>query len=104
MKLENINLIKYVNIKKNNKDVVLVNMSFLQNEKYLAQFLDFLSYKYMPNLKHNYKCYILSLPHTKNNSKIKNRNYNINVDKFRDIINSGKNEEIEKFIKNLTFI
>jgi hypothetical protein len=88
--------------KKNNKDVILVNLSFIQNEKNLSQFLDFLSEKYIPKLKvNNYK---LNIKHTKNNSNQKNKTYNINIDKYRDIINSSKNEEIEKFIDNLTFI
>ena len=93
---------KIMEYKKNNKDVILVNLSFIQNEKNLSQFLDFLSEKYIPKLKvNNYK---LNIKHTKNNSNQKNTTYNINIDKYRDIINSNKNEEIEKFIDNLTFI
>ena len=93
---------KIMQYKKNNKDVILVNLSFIQNEKNLSQFLDFLSEKYIPKLKvNNYK---LNIKHTKNKSYQKNRTYKINIDKYRDIINSNKNEEIEKFIDNLTFI
>jgi hypothetical protein len=77
-------------------------LSFIQNEKNLSQFLDFLSEKYMPNLKVN--SYILSINHTKDNSKDKNRNYDINIDEYKDIIDSNKNLEIENFINNLTFI
>ena len=93
---------KIMQYKKNNKDVILVNLSFIQNEKNLSQFLDFLSEKYIPKLKvDNYK---LNIKHTKDGSNQKNRTYKINIDKYRDIINSNKNEEIEKFIDNLTFI
>ena len=87
---------------KNNKDVILVNLSFIQNEKNLSQFLDFLSEKYIPKLKVN-NCK-LNIKHTKDKSNQKDRTYKINIDKYRDIINSNKNEEIEKFIDNLTFI
>ena len=93
---------KIMQYKKNNKDVILVNLSFIQNEKNLSQFLDFLSEKYIPKLKVNN--YQLNIKHTKDNSNQKNRTYKINIDKYRDIINSNKNEEIEKFIDNLTFI
>ena len=33
----------------------------------------------------------------------KNRKYNIDIEKYREIINSKKNDEIEKYINNLTF-
>lgn len=93
---------KIVQYKKNNKDVILVNLSFIQNEKNLSQFLDFLSEKYIPKLKvNNYK---LNIKHTKDGSNQKNRTYKINIDKYRDIINTNKNEKIENFIDNLTFI
>lgn len=88
--------------KKNNKDVILVNLSFIQNEKNLSQFLDFLSNKYIPKLKvNNYK---LNIKHTKNGLNQKNRKHEININKYRNTINSNKNEQIEKFIDNLTFI
>jgi hypothetical protein len=93
---------KIMEYKNRNKDVILINLSFIQNEKNLSQFLDFLSEKYMPNLKVN--SYILSINHTKDNSKDKNRNYDINIDEYKDIIDSNKNLEIENFINNLTFI
>jgi hypothetical protein len=93
---------KIMEYKENNKDVILINLSFIQNEKNLSQFLDFLCDKYMPNLKINY---ILSIKHTKDGSNNKNKIYDdINIDEYRDIINSNKNIEIENFINNLTFI
>ena len=93
---------KIMEYKKNNKDVILVNLSFIQNEKNLSQFLDFLSEKYIPKLKVNN--YTLNIKHTKNGSNQKNRTYKINIDEYRDFINSNKNAEIENFINNVTFI
>ena len=93
---------KIMEYKKKNKDVILVNLSFIQNDKNLSEFLDFISDKYIPKLK--IKNYILNIKHTKNNLTQKNRIYNINADKYRDIINSNKNDEIENFINKLTFI
>lgn len=93
---------KIMEYKNNNKDVILVNLSFIQDEKNLSEFLDFLCEKYIPNLKNNN--YILSLNHRKDGSNVKNRTYNINIDEYRDIIISNKNVEIENFINNLTFI
>ena len=93
---------KIMDYKKNNRDVILVNLSFIQNEQNLSQFLDFLSDKYISELKVNN--YICTIKHTKKNSYIKNRKYNININDYRDIIDSNLNKEIENFINNLTFI
>ena len=65
--------------KNNNKDVILVNLSFIQNEKNLSQFLDFLSEKYIPKLKVNN--YLLNIKHTKDGSNQKNRTQEINNNK-----------------------
>jgi hypothetical protein len=93
---------KIMEYKKNNKDVILVNLSFIQNEKNLSQFLDFLSEKYMKTLKvDNYIC---NINHTKNNKNNKNRTYDIDINEYKDIVDSNKNEEIENFINSLTFI
>ena len=93
---------KIMEYKNNNKDVILVNLSFIQNEKNLSQFLDFLSEKYIPKLKVNN--YLLNIKHTKDGSNQKNRTQEININNHTDIVNSNKNEEIETFIDNLTFI
>ena len=93
---------KIMDYKKNNKDVILVNLSFIQNEQNLSQFLDFLSDKYISELKVNN--YICNIKHTKNQLLIKNRKYNININDYRDIIDSNLNKENENFINNLTFI
>jgi hypothetical protein len=88
--------------KKHNKDAILVNLSFIQNDKNLLQFLDFLSKKYI--LKLNVDNYICDIKHTKDTSNKKNRTYNLHINEYEDIINSNKNNEIENFINNLTFI
>lgn len=93
---------KIIEYKKNNKDVILVNLSFIQDPKNLSQFLDFLADKYIPKLKVNN--YINNIKHTKDNSNNKNRTYKININEYRDVIDSNLNEEIENFINNLTFI
>jgi hypothetical protein len=93
---------KIMEYKKRNKDVILVNLSFIQDSNNLSQFLDFLSDKYIPKLKVDN--YITNIKHTKNNSNITNRIYNINISEYRDVIDSNLNDEIENFINNLTFI
>jgi hypothetical protein len=93
---------KIMEYKKNNKNVIFVNLSFIQNPKNLKIFLDFLSDKYIPKLKVNN--YINYINHTKDDSNKINRTYNININEYRDIIDSNLNEEIENFINNLTFI
>lgn len=92
---------KIMEYKKNNKDVILVNLSFIQNEKNLSQFLDFLSEKYMKTLKVNN--YICNINHTKDNTNNKNRTYDIDINEYRDIVDSNKNENIENFINSLTY-
>lgn len=94
---------KIMEYKENNKDVILLNLSFIQDEKNLSQFLKFLADKYIPELRQDN--YICNINHTKNKkANIKNRTYNIDINQYRDIIDSNKNEEIENFIDNLTFI
>jgi hypothetical protein len=93
---------KIMEYKKNNKDVILVNLSFIQNDENLSQFLDFLYEKYMKTSKVNN--YIYNIEHTKDGTNNKNRTYNIDINKYRDIIDSNKNEEIENFINSLSFI
>ena len=58
---------KIMEYKNNNKDVILVNLSFIQNETNLSKFLDYLSNKYIKRLKVNN--YILNIKHTKNKKK-----------------------------------
>jgi hypothetical protein len=54
--------------------------------------------------------YITKFCHTKirgknnnnNNTDLKNRVYNIDLENYKEIINNHKNEEIETFINNIT--
>ena len=93
---------KIIEYKKNNKDVILVNLSFIQNSKNLSQFLDFLSDKYIPKLK--VSNYITNVKHAKTGkTNEKNRKYNIDINEYREIIDSNLNKDIEHFINNLTF-
>ncbi len=92
---------KILEYKKKNKNVILINLEFIQNEKKLADLLDFLCKKYM--IKPKKDKYLLSFKHTKCSLDIKNRVYDINIDEYKDIINSSKNEEIENYINKLTF-
>ena len=82
-----------------NKNIVLVNLNFLQNKKNLRYFLDQLNNIYMNKSVSNY---ILEIPHTKIGSNIQNRKYGIDIENYKQIINKNKKEEIETFINNLT--
>ena len=91
-------IIEYYN---RNSDVILVNLSYIQNSENLKIFLNELSNKYKFNLK---KRLILNIPHTKNGTKQKNRIFNINYGDYKKIINHYKDTKIEDYINNLTFI
>ena len=90
---------KIMEYKKNNKDVILINLSFIQNNENLSHFLNFLSNKYIPTLKNTN--YICDIKHTKNKSHTKNKIYNININEYKDIINLNKNGYI-KGTKNIS--
>lgn len=93
---------KIMEYKKNNKDVILINLSFIQNEQNLAQLLNFLADKYSPKLKvDNFIC---NIEHTKTKRPQKNRTYKLNVNDYENTINLYKNTEIEKFIDNLSYM
>lgn len=93
------NILEYKN---KHEDVILINLSFIQNDEKLTKFLDFLSEKYMPNLNSN--MYTLSIKHTKDKSDVKNRKYVMNIDdSISQIIISNKNVAMENFINQLTF-
>lgn len=93
--------------KNNNNDVIFVNLSFLQNSKNADLFLKKLNNIYKVHENPNYITEIIG--HTKNsflneNLYVKNRNYEIDIEKYRSIINLYKNPEIENFINNLEFL
>jgi hypothetical protein len=92
---------KIMEYKQNNNFIIFVNLEFLQDEKNLLDFLQKLNNIYMDNsIKNNY---ITQIPHTKINTKLLNRIYDINSNDYEDIIKKYKNEEIETFINNITF-
>lgn len=89
-----------VNYKNTNKDVVFVNLSYIQNPANCEVFLRALNEKYELNIT-KFVCSIDT--HTKANIPDKNRVYDINEMGCTDIIESRKNREIEEFIDHLTF-
>jgi len=98
---------KIMEYKENNKNIIFVNLGFLQCEENLVSFLQQLNDKYMNNSINNN--YITKFCHTKirgknnnNNTDLKNRVYNIDLENYKEIINNHKNEEIETFINNIT--
>ena len=129
--------------KKNNNDIIYVQLEFLQNEDNLLQFLKVLNNTYTHLDIDNY---CTTVPHTKlkrpnvktrgcdittanikyaitttdaistsdaitrpgdnipRDIHIKNREYDISINNYRDIINIARDDAIEDFIDNLTFI
>jgi len=93
---------KIINYKNTQRDVIFVNMSFIQNETYLRRFLQTLHYKYLP-IPIPITDYILSIPHTKNGSENKNRSYTEDINKYKNLISKHRDDDIESFIDSLTF-
>lgn len=92
---------KIYEYRENNPDVVFVNLTFLQNnDENVKIFIQSLSEKYLKVIKNNV---ITSITHTKDNSTLKNRIYDINIDNYKKIIDMYKDENIENSINNLTF-
>ena len=85
-----------------NKDIIFVNLSYIQNEKNLRLFLQTLTKNYLN--KENNGEFITHMEHTKNKKlNLKNRDYQINIENYRSKISERKNESVESFISNLTF-
>ena len=92
---------KIYEYRENNPDIVFVNLTFLQNdEENVKIFIQTLSEKYLKVIKNNI---ITSMAHTKNNSNLKNRIYEIKIDDYKKIVDTYKDENIENSINNLTF-
>lgn len=83
---------------KTNKDVILLNLEFLQNESNLLHFLQQLNSTYLNAPRPNY---ITKIPHTKTNELIVNREYDVDVAQYQPLIDQYKNRDVEAFIKNL---
>lgn len=92
-------IFEYLN---NNDNIIIVNLENLQNEKKCRFFLD--KIKEVFNFKPKNDEYKVVFPHTKSKTNVKNREYNVDVTKYKNIINSKHNIEIENKIKNIFLI
>jgi hypothetical protein len=91
---------KIMDYAKNNKNVVLVNLDYIQTKLNCYRFLNKLNRTYginRPYFRVNVD------KHTKTKQKIKNRSYDINAEDFKDIITAHKDNDIENHINKLTF-
>jgi hypothetical protein len=90
-------LIQYFNTYNN---VCIVNLNYIQNDSNCLLFLK--------NVNSSYKLnkttpYITTIPHTKNNSKYKNRLTKIKLTDYLSTINTNLNSKLEREIESLTF-
>jgi len=75
-------------------------MGFLQNEKNMLRFLNLLNTSYMSDPLPG--PFIMSIPHTKSlEANVLNRSYDVDVDKFKELIDQLKNKPIEAYINSL---
>jgi hypothetical protein len=86
-----------INYFENNKNVVLVNLDFIQNEDNCEVFLSELNNTY----KLNKSDFVLNINHTKSNQCDKNTEYDIDIDNYIDIIEKSKDSIIENDIENV---
>jgi len=89
-----------INYKNTQRDVILVNLSYLQNETNLQEFLQTLNDLYIHKPITNY---VLCIPHTKSGKETKNRSYTEDINTYENIISKHRNDNIETFINSLTF-
>ena len=86
---------------KSNNDIIFINLKYLQDPNNCITFLSQLNTTYSLNHSNNY---IMDIKHTKIPSYIKNREYNVDITLYKDIIDKSKNTTVEDFITNLTYI
>jgi len=91
---------KIMEYKNNHKDVVFVNLEFIQNKENVYYFLQSLNEIYIKDGKKDFISEIAT--HTKIDMKIKNRIVDVGDECF-DVIKKYQNNTIEDFIDNLTF-
>ena len=84
-----------------NKDIILINLSYLQNAYNVSLFLSDLNKRYFNNQHRIVACSIST--HTKHGGAVKNTNYMIDLVNYKTIIHRDKDKGIENFIKNLTY-
>lgn len=84
-----------------NRDVILINLQYLQNAYNVSLFLADLNKRYFDN-QHKMTTNAIS-HHTKHGGNVKNTNYLLNINNVRPIINRERDKSIEGFISNLTY-
>ena len=93
---------KIIEYRDNYKDIIFVNLSYLQNKNNCHEFIRTLSDLYNLNLDDD--LIIDEIPfHVKTKEKTKNRTYETNIYDYLDIIETRKNNNIENFINELTY-
>ena len=93
---------KILEYKEKYKNVIFVNLNFLQNNDNALYFLNILNEKYMKRECLNYISSIKT--HTKSKiCPLKNRQYIVNISDYYNDIKKYKNNEIESIIDNLQF-
>jgi hypothetical protein len=103
MTIFDIRYYKYVHIIKHFNeypDVIFVNLSYIQNDANCTIFLKKLNSAYNLNKR---TPYITRFLHTKEYTKKKNRDHDINARDYLHIINKYANYDIERNIDKLTF-
>lgn len=96
---------KILDYLKNQDDVIIVNLSYLQNEKICNFFLEKIKETF--DFKPKVSPFEVKFPHTKSkvkNDYSKNRSYNVDIQKHIDIINQNRNDKIENVIKDIFVI
>lgn len=85
-----------------NPNVILVSLEYLQEGENYQHFLRMINERYQVNRKRNYQNFKI---HTKTGrTDIKNRDYNLEIERYREIIERYKDEEYENFVNNLRVI
>jgi glycosyltransferase involved in cell wall biosynthesis len=90
-------LMEYFN---NNNNVILVNLDYIQNDNKCILFLSELNRIF----KLNNKSLALEKKHAKNKGENINTDYNLDINKYNNIIDQYKDSEIENEIDNLMFV
>lgn len=90
---------------KKQDNIIIVNLAYLQNEKICNFFLEKIKETF--DFKPKVSPFEVKFTHTKSKAKndySKNRSYNIDIEKYTDIINKNKNDKIENTIKDIFLI
>ena len=88
-----------------NDNIVIVNLDILQDEQRCIRFLE--KVKEVFSLEQKNDIFNVNFPHIKIGNKvvyIKNIDYNINVNDYKEIIDKNKNQEIEDKLENICLI